>query len=272
MYTMRSIRTGTIAVTAAGTVWAAVSVLNYSEQERWASTAGIAIPALLPLALDGLWIALATVAVIASLDGRAGIAARIGTAVSVLASSAVSGDAAYRRTASDTLAPTPEWDTIIVTACLPVISCIAMEVALAEVRRQVQASRGRRPPVPIPVPRMIRIVMSPVRTMREWRRTVLALTDTEMTLVPSTDAEPVPDTTVETVSVSDVRTVTRTRTARSIEELIQVGRTAIARIEERGEKPSRDKVMIEMRALGAGTSPARIGQVLKAIREGQDRG
>ncbi len=60
-----------ISLGAVGIVWVGGAVFNFTEQMRFAENSGFELAFLLPLLLDGLAIALASVATSASMDGRA---------------------------------------------------------------------------------------------------------------------------------------------------------------------------------------------------------
>lgn len=152
------------AVFLAGAVW------SFREQAALARSAGFHAPALLPLTFDGFAVAMAAVAWAASLDGRAAVFARLGMAVGIACSVGANAAWAWQRSGGDRL-------TVILAAGVPVLAMIAFEAVLAEVRRQVQRKRGLPRPDPIPMPRLIAVVLSPFKTPRLWRRLVLDLTD-----------------------------------------------------------------------------------------------
>lgn len=162
-----------LALTAVAAVWACGAVWSFEEQTRFAASCGFTLPQLLPLVLDGLALSLAALAYAAALDGRAAVLARLGTVVAVGASAASNGAWAWTRT--DTGGGV-DLETVILAAGVPVAANLAFEVLLSELRRQVQRRRGMPAPVPIPWPRLIRWVLSPWATMRQWRRLVLELT------------------------------------------------------------------------------------------------
>ena len=73
---------------------------------------------------------------------------------------------------------------MVVGVAVPVLAAIAFEVALGEIRCQVQLRRGeihRKPKRPeraaMPELRPIRVLLDPFREFSTWRRTVLAVTD-----------------------------------------------------------------------------------------------
>jgi hypothetical protein len=150
-------------------VWLSGAVWSFEEQTAFAASAGFLVPWLLPLTLDGLALALASVATAASLDGRHAIPARLGTAMAVASSAASNARWAWERTAGD---PSP----VVLAAGVPVASFLAFEVLLAELRRQVHRGRGLPAPVAIPAPRVIRLALAPRRAFGEWRDDVLRLT------------------------------------------------------------------------------------------------
>jgi hypothetical protein len=150
-------------------VWLAGAVWSYEEQTAFAAAAGFLVPWLLPLTLDGLALALAAIATAASLDGRPAIQARLGTALTVAGSAASNAWWAWERTTGD-LSP------VVLAAAVPLASFVALEVLLAELRRQVHRRRGLPPPVAIPTPRLIRLALAPRRAFGEWRDDVLRRT------------------------------------------------------------------------------------------------
>jgi hypothetical protein len=149
-------------------VWAMGCVWSFREQTLFAHAKGFHLPWLLPAVIDGLAIALACVAYAASLDGRPGVVARLGTAVAVAASAASNATFAWQRSGDTT--------TVVLAAGVPVAANLAFEVLLHELRRQVLRRRGLPAPVAVPYPRMIRLVLAPVSTLHQWRRLVLDLT------------------------------------------------------------------------------------------------
>lgn len=159
-----------IALLAIAAVWVAGAVWSFGEQTRFAENRGFDIPQLLPGVLDGFAFAMAAVAWASSLDGRSAMLARIGTIVAIGGSAASNGAWAWQRSGGDAA-------TIALALSVPVVSNLAFEVLLSEVRRQVQRSRGLPAPVPVPAPRLIRLVLSPWATYASWRRLVLAATD-----------------------------------------------------------------------------------------------
>ncbi len=167
------------ALLATGAVWAMGCVWSFREQALFAQAKGFHLPWLLPAVIDGLAIALACVAYAASLDGRPGVVARLGTAVAVAASGASNATFAWQRSGDRT--------TVVLAAGVPLAANLAFEVLLHELRRQVLRRRGLPAPAAVPYPRLIRVVLAPVSTLRQWRRLVLDLT----TLQP---APPVADT------------------------------------------------------------------------------
>jgi hypothetical protein len=159
-----------IALVMVAAVWAAGAVWSFDEQRAFAASLGFLIPALLPLTIDGLALSLASVAWAASLDGRAAVQARLGTAVAIAASAASNARWAAERTAGDASA-------VVLAAGVPVASFLAFEVLLAELRRQVHRRRGLPAPVAVPSPRVVRLLLAPRAAFAEWRTTVLVLTD-----------------------------------------------------------------------------------------------
>jgi hypothetical protein len=150
-----------------GAVWAAGAVWSFEEQTEYARSAGFQTPELLPWVLDGMAVAMATVALAASLDGRPAVLARLGTMLAIGASAASNAAWAWTRSHDE--------QTVTLAAGVPVVSMVAFEVLLAEVRRQVMRRRGQTPRVPLPELRLIRLVLDP-STLLVWRRIVLDLT------------------------------------------------------------------------------------------------
>ena len=156
------------ALLATAAVWAMGCVWSFREQALFAQVKGFHLPWLLPAVIDGLAIALACVAYAASLDGRPGVVARLGTAVAVAASAASNATFAWQRSGDPT--------TVVIAAGVPVAANLAFEVLLHELRRQVLRRRGLPAPAAVPYPRLIRVVLAPCSTLRQWRRLVLDLT------------------------------------------------------------------------------------------------
>jgi len=183
------------ALAATAAVWTLGCVWSFREQALFAQAKGFHIPWLLPAVIDGLAIALACVAYAASLDGRPGVVARLGTAVAVAASAASNATFAEQRTGGDTAA-------VVIAAGVPVAANLAFEVLLHELRRQVMRRRGLPAPAAVPYPRLIRVMLAPWSTLAEWRRLVLDLT----ALRPAFDAasaatRTLPDATQDSVTL-----------------------------------------------------------------------
>lgn len=172
---------GVLTVVLCGDVW------SFREQTDLARTLDFDVPQLLPIVLDGLAASLAAVAFAASLDGRPAIGARLGTGLAIAASSGSNLAAAALRmgaeTASDRVA-------LAIAAGIPVAANLAWEVILGEMRRQVMRRRGMPAPVPVPWPRVIRIILAPISTIRVWRGIVLGLTDPAKGHSPVTPVTP----------------------------------------------------------------------------------
>jgi hypothetical protein len=151
-------------------VWLAGAVWSFEEQTHYAKANGFTTPQLLPLVLDGMAVAMAAVSWAASLDARPAVFARLVTMVAITASSASNGAWAWVRSAGDE-------QTVILAAGVPVVAMLAFEVLLSEVRRQVLRRRGQPGPVAVVPPRLIRVVLAPWSTMRDWRALVLEATD-----------------------------------------------------------------------------------------------
>lgn len=159
----------TLALFAIAAVWVAGCIWSFREQAEFAAAKGFTEPWLLPLILDGLAIAMAGVAYAASLDGRAAVLPRLGTALAVIASATSNAAWAWERSDGDVA-------TVTLGAGVPIVANVAFEVLLSEVRRQVMRRRGLQAPVPIPTPRLLRVLMAPLSTLREWRAVILELT------------------------------------------------------------------------------------------------
>jgi hypothetical protein len=157
------------ALIAVAAVWLLGCAWSYQEQSEFAAANGFAFPHLLPLVIDGFAVAMAGVSWAASLDARAAISARLATLLAVAGSSASNGVWAWLRTHHDSV-------TVALGVAVPVAANLAFEVLLGELRRQVQRRRGMPAPTAIPYPRVIRFVLAPWTTFRDWRRLVLDLT------------------------------------------------------------------------------------------------
>jgi hypothetical protein len=187
-----------LALSMVAAVWVAGAVWSFDEQRAFAASLGFLLPALLPLTIDGLALALASVAWAASLDGRAAMQARLGTAVAIASSSGSNARWAWERTSGDVSA-------LLLAAGVPVGSFLAFEVLLAELRRQVHRRRGLPAPVAVPYPRLVRLALAPSLAFREWRAMVLDLTapqagpDVRGSYIDSADVE---QSTAEAVSAA----------------------------------------------------------------------
>ena len=162
-----------LALSAVTAVWAFGAVWSFTEQSAFARAKGFSDPALLPLVLDGLAVAMAGVAFAASLDARPAVGARLGTALAVAASAASNGLWAAERSALPT---GPDWTTVAIGAGIPIAANIAFEVLLGELRRQVQRHRGLPAPAALPSLRLVRLLLDPPAAFTEWRAEVLART------------------------------------------------------------------------------------------------
>lgn len=166
------------ALVAVGAVWLLGCIWSFQEQSAFAASRGFTFPHLLPLVIDGFAVSMAGVSWAASLDARPAVSARLATVVAVGASSASNGLWAWVRSSHDTVA-------VVLGVAVPVAADLAFEVLLAELRRQVQRRRGLAPPIVVPFPRVIRLVLSPSTTFRQWRTLVLAVTELQPS-VPTT--------------------------------------------------------------------------------------
>jgi hypothetical protein len=205
----------TVALCAVAVVWIGGAVFNFSEQARFALISGFSLPYLLPLLLDGLSIALASVATAASMDGRAAIVPRLGTLIAVGASSWVSGHAAYARAfvRVDEMSLETRFDStrVIIGVGVPLFSLLALEVLLVEIRRVVQKIRGRKSPVPIPMPRLVMwVTQPPWRTYGMWRTSALEQCTRELEIVQTRAVEA---TITQVTQVDQVDPPRRTRPA-----------------------------------------------------------
>jgi hypothetical protein len=163
-----------IALGAVAAVWVLGCVWSFTEQSAFATAKGFSDPMLLPLVIDGLAAAMGGVAFAASLDARPAVAARVGTALAVLASAASNGLWAAERSTGPA---GPDPATVAIGVGIPIAANIAFEVLLAELRRQVQRRRGLPAPVPLPTLRVARLLLNPWPTFQQWRRLVLDTTD-----------------------------------------------------------------------------------------------
>jgi hypothetical protein len=234
-----------------GAVWAMGCVWSFREQSLFAQTKGFHLPWLLPAVIDGLAIALGCVAYAASLDGRPGLVARLGTAVAVAASATSNATFAWQRSGDLT--------TVVIAAGVPVAANLAFEVLLHELRRQVMRRRGLPAPVALPYPRLIRVLLAPVSTLREWRRLVLDLTALEPAFRASNAAADAgsPDAlaSVRNVSVSaaasDDQLVDAPEAARPVDALASaVTLPAAAPAKETVRLASLDAVTAQVRSVG----------------------
>jgi hypothetical protein len=166
----------TVALLSVAGVWLAGAVWSFEEQTRYAASRGFSFPWLLPLVLDGLAVSLAGVAYAAALDARPAIQARFMTGVAVAASAVSNGAWAWTRTAAHSAGHRPDTGAVALAVGVPVASILAFEVLLGELRRQVHRRRGMPASVAIPTPRLARLLLAPIGTIREWRAVVLTLT------------------------------------------------------------------------------------------------
>jgi hypothetical protein len=164
-----------VALLAVGTVWLLGCAWSFQEQSELAGAKGFAFPHLLPLVIDGFAVAMAGVSWAASLDARPAVPARLATLVAVAGSGASNGTWAWIRTGAGGAGH--DRVAVVLGVAVPVAANLAFEVLLAELRRQVQRRRGLPAPIAIPYPRLVRVVLAPWSTVREWRRLVLEITD-----------------------------------------------------------------------------------------------
>jgi hypothetical protein len=163
------------ALVAVALVWLLGCVWSFREQSEFAAAKGFAFPHLLPLVIDGFAVAMAGVAWAASLDARPAVSARFATLVAVAGSAASNGTWAWIRTTGPG-AVRHDQVAVALGVAVPVAANLAFEVLLAELRRQVQRRRGLPAPVAVPYPRLIRVALAPISTVREWRALALELT------------------------------------------------------------------------------------------------
>lgn len=154
-------------------VWVLSAWASYSEQTRLSQHEGFAHPALLPWTLDGLAFALAFIALAAALDGRSAIAARIGVLLAI-SGSVWSNTAGVSVRAGDAGVTN---DAFVLAAIAPISAMISFEIILSAIRRIVFRWRGQPPPVAIPALRPVRVVLSPIKSIKRWRDEVLTVTD-----------------------------------------------------------------------------------------------
>jgi hypothetical protein len=166
-------------------VWVAGCVWSFEEQTAFARSLAFQTPRLLPLAIDGMAVAMAAVAFAASLDARPSVPARAGAAFAVLLSAGSNATWAFERSSHN-------WITVTVSIVCPVAANLAFEVLLGELRKQVMRTRGVLPPVAIPYPRALPALLSPFRTFSGWRRLVLEATDLRADFDAATKARQTP--------------------------------------------------------------------------------
>jgi hypothetical protein len=154
-------------------VYAGGAVWSFHEQTMFAITLGFeSRPWLLPIVLDGMVAAMASVALVVSLQGRSAFRPRMVTMIAITLSALSNAVAAWNRTnGTDT-----QVTATIVATIIPVAAAVAWEALLDELRSQIILSAApylaKRK---IPGPRAIRLLLSP-RTILEWRRLVLEMT------------------------------------------------------------------------------------------------
>jgi hypothetical protein len=154
-------------------VYAGGAVWSFHEQSKFALTLGFeSRPWLLPIVLDGMVAAMASVALVVSLQGRSAFRPRMVTMIAITLSALSNAVAAWNRTEGETTQVT----ATIVATIIPVAAAVAWEALLDELRSQIILSAApylaKRK---IPGPRAIRLLLSP-RTILEWRLLVLEMT------------------------------------------------------------------------------------------------
>jgi hypothetical protein len=172
------------ALAAVAVVWLLGCVWSFHEQSEFAAAKGFAFPHLLPLVIDGFAVAMAGVAWAASLDARPAVSARLATLVAVAGSAASNGTWAWISTTGPG-AVGHDQVAVALGVAVPVAANLAFEVLLAELRRQVQRRRGLPAPVAVPYPRLIRVALAPISTVREWRALALELTQLPLPPAPA---------------------------------------------------------------------------------------
>jgi hypothetical protein len=165
-----------LALAAVAAVWIGGCVWSFEEQKAFAAAKGFQVDWILPAVVDGMALALAAVAFAAALDGRPAIGARIGTALAVAASATSNAVWAWERTGGGSEAG-GDFTAVALAAGVPIAANLAFEVLLSEFRQQVLRRRGVPAPVKVPAPRPVRLLLSPIKSSKEWRRMVLDATD-----------------------------------------------------------------------------------------------
>ncbi|HEX6514913.1 MAG TPA: DUF2637 domain-containing protein [Nocardioidaceae bacterium] len=150
-------------------VWLLGCLWSFREQTALAAASGFETPWVLPLLVDGFAASCAGVAYAASLDGRAAVAARAMTGLAVGCSASSNGLWAWER--SHGYLP-----TVTLAVGVPLVANLAFEVLLGERRRVVKRRRGLPAPRPVEPPRLVRLMLSPLREFWAWRRRTLTLT------------------------------------------------------------------------------------------------
>ena len=281
-----------VALSAVTGVWVAGAVWSFEEQTAFAANRGFALPWLLPLTVDGLAVAMATVAFAAALDGRAAVSARLGTALAVAASATSNSAWAWTRSDGDP-------GTVALAAGVPVAANLAFEVLLSELRRQVHRRRGMPAPVAVPWPRLVRVALAPIGTAREWRRAVLALTSpagyapggealpvtgraaepaaaqavparellvASRPALPASPDEPVYRKDVDEPAAADPTEAADSTEAADVADLLLVGRAVADELARTGQPLNRRNLLAGIRARGRSCSSERASALLRALR------
>jgi hypothetical protein len=168
-----------IALALIGAVWIGACVISFAEQIKLAEDRyHFEAPWLFPVLFDGLASALAVTSWSAALDGRHSPVLRLFTCVAVGGSAWVNAEAVRERTLVD------NWTQIGMAVAAPLCAWIAFEFLLGELRRQIMRARGVPAPAPVPALRPVRVLLSPFRSIAEWRRLALDVTDPRRMVLP----------------------------------------------------------------------------------------
>lgn len=186
----------TIALLLIAAVWCGACVISFMEQIRLAEHFEFEMAWLFPLIFDGLASALAVTSWSAALDGRHSPLLRAFTMLAVSGSAWVNAAAVMERTPGAL-----DLTQVGMAVAAPISAWVAFEFLLGELRRQIMRARGVPAPAAVPALRPVRVLLSPVRSVREWRGLTLAVTDPRR-------AVPERDRTGETGTVPETATGT----------------------------------------------------------------
>lgn len=162
----------TIALVLIAAVWIGACVISFMEQIRLAETYEFEMAWLFPLIFDGLASALAVTSWSAALDGRHSPLLRAFTMLAVTGSAWVNAAAVMERTSGGL-----NLTQVGMAVAAPISAWVAFEFLLGELRRQIMRARGVPAPAPVPALRPVRVLLSPFRSVKEWRGLTLAVTD-----------------------------------------------------------------------------------------------